>query len=222
MRCVKAKFLIQLAFSVRAFQISGGPGWLDSAQYDIAVKMQSSPGSDRTPEKDVAKLTDAERRASGERMRSMLQSLLAERFDLEVHRSTKELPVLMLKVAKRGSKLREKFSDVTGGMRPGNGFLAGTSVDIRFIAQTLSQILGRPILDQTGLTGKYDFDLKWAPDQSSPNDALGGQLPPLPSTDPDRPNIFTALEEQLGLRLDSGKGPVEVVVVDRVERPSEN
>jgi bla regulator protein blaR1 len=221
MQCVKAKFLIQVAYGVRDFQISGGPGWLDSAQYDIAVKT-ALPDANRTPAKDVTELTDAERRTAGARLRLMLQSLLAERFQLKVHRETKELPVLLLKIAKGGPKLTEKFSDISGGLRPGRGFLAGTATEIPFLAQTLSQMVGRPILDQTGLNGKYDFELKWTPDQSSPNGALGGALPPSPSTDPDRPDIFAALEEQLGLKLDSGKGPVQIVVLDRVERPSAN
>ncbi len=198
MQCVKPKFLIQLAYGVRDFQISGGPGWLDSAQYDIAVKT-ASPDANRPPGKDVTELTDSERRTAGARLRAMLQSLLAERFQLSVHRETKELPILVLKIARGGPKLTEKHSDVSGGLRPGRGFLAGTATEIPFLAQTLSQITGRPIQDQTGLTGKYDFELKWTPDQGSPNGALGGILAPSPSTDPDRPDIFAALEEQLGL-----------------------
>jgi uncharacterized protein (TIGR03435 family) len=222
MRCVKVKNLIGIAYGVRDFQISGSPGWLGSAQYDIAVKIELPANADRTPDKDIAALTDAERQIRGERLRLMLQSLLAERFQLTVHHETKELPVLVLKVAKGGPKLTEKFSDVSGGLKAGRGFLADTATDIPFFAQTLSQILGRPILDQTGLAGKYDFELKWTPDQSAPNDALGGQIPPVASTDPDRPDIFAALQEQLGLKLYTTRGAVEVVVVDHVERPSAN
>jgi uncharacterized protein (TIGR03435 family) len=222
MLCVKTKYLIQIAYGVRDFQISGGPGWLGSTQYDIAVKTESSLEANQTPDKNVVELTDAERRASGERLRSMLQSLLAERFQLKVHVETKELPVLVLKIAKGGAKLTEKFSDISGGLRPGRGFLAGTATGIPFLVQTLSRILGRPIQDQTGLIGKYDFELKWSPDQASPNGAFGGTLMSVPLTDGDHPNIFAALQEQLGLKLDSSKGPVDIVVVDLVERPSAN
>jgi uncharacterized protein (TIGR03435 family) len=224
MRCVKAKFLIQLAFNVRDFQISGGPSWLESTQYDIAAKIERSPKDSGVPEKNVSEFTDEERRTKGEVLRGMLQSLLAERFQLRMHRETKQLPVYSLTVAKSGPKLKSSgdSSNVSGGLRPGNGFLAGNQTGIPFLAQTLSQIVGRPILDRTNLTGKYDFELKWTPDQSSANSVVGGALPQLPATDPDRPNIFTALQEQLGLKLDSSKGPVEVIVVDYMDRPSAN
>jgi uncharacterized protein (TIGR03435 family) len=224
MRCVKAKFLIQRAFGVRDFQISGGPAWLESTQYDIAAKIEKSPKNSGVPEKNVSEFTDEERRTKGEVLRGMLQSLLAERFRLRMHRETKQLPVYLLAVAKGGAKLKSSgdFSNVSGGLRAGNGFLAGDNARIPFLSQTLSQIVGRPILDRTDLTGKYDFELKWTPDQSSANTALGEALPQLPTADPDLPNIFTALQEQLGLKLDSSKGPVEVIVVDYVERSSAN
>ena len=80
----------------------------------------------------------------------------------------------------------------------------------------------QPILDKTGLTGKYDFELRWTPDQSSPNNALGETLTQQTPVDPDQPNIFTALQEQIGLKLESGKGPVAVIVVDHIETPSAN
>jgi uncharacterized protein (TIGR03435 family) len=83
-------------------------------------------------------------------------------------------------------------------------------------------MVGRPILDRTGLSGKYDFELKWTPDQSSANNAVGGVAHPLAVADPDRPNIFTALQKQLGLNLESSKAPVTVIVVDHIETPSAN
>ena len=85
---------------------------------------------------------------------------------------------------------------------------------------TLSQIVVQSILDQTGLTGKYDFELRWTPDQSSPNNALGETLTQQAPVDRDQPNIFTALQEQIGLKLESGKGPVAVIVVDHIETAS--
>ena len=167
-------------------------------------------------------LTDDERRTNGQRLREMLRLLLADRFRLEVHNETREQLVLLLKVAKGGIKLKEIPSDISGALRPGRGFLAGTRTGIPFLAQTLSQIVDRPILDQTKLTGKYDFELRWTPDQSSANSALGEPLTPQSPVDSDRPNIFTALQEQMGLRLESGKGPVAFVVVDHIEMPSSN
>jgi bla regulator protein blaR1 len=222
LKCVKPKFLIQVAYNVRDFQVLRGPDWLSSAQYDIAAKTESSPVVSRDREKDVAELSDSERRIRGERLRAMLQSLLAERFQLKVHTETKELPALILKVAKGGPKLKaEPPSEISGGLRLGSGSLAGTQTDIPFLAQTLSQILARPVVDQTGLAGKYDFELQWTPDQSSPNGPLGEPLPSA-STDPNHPNIFTALQEQLGLKLDSSKTRVDVISVDQIQRPSPN
>jgi bla regulator protein blaR1 len=224
MRCVKAKFLLQTAFSVRDFQVIGGPNWLRSTQYDIAAKITGSSIDSGVPEKSVAELTDQERKSKGERLRAVLQSLLTDRFQLKQHSETKQLPVYLLEAAKGGPKLKvsANSSDVSGGLRLGTGFLAGTQTDVPFLARTLSQIVGRPISDRTGLSGKYDFELKWTPDQSSATNAVGGVAPPLAVSDPDRPNIFTALQEQLGLKLDPSKGPVTVIVVDHIETPSAN
>jgi uncharacterized protein (TIGR03435 family) len=224
MRCVKTKFLIQTAFGVRDFQIAGGPIWIGSTQYDIAAKTESSPNESGVSEKRINELTDEERQSKGDRLRAMLQSLLAERFQMRVRHEMKQLPVYLLVVANGGPKLKisTKSSDDSGGLRPGPGFLAGNRIGVPFLSQTLSQIVGRPILDRTGLSGKYDFELKWTPDQSSANGPLGGSAPPLTATDPDRANIFTALQEQLGLKLNSAKGPVEVIVLEDIEKPSAN
>ena len=117
-----------------------------------------------------------------------------------------------------------------GMMRMGRGLLSGSQTELAFLIQSLSQIMGRNILNQTGLTGKYDFELKWTPDQSTANGPLGGGIPGPPppgvsegpAPDPDGPTIFTALQEQLGLKLDSGKGPVEIIVIDHAAKPKEN
>ena len=111
---------------------------------------------------------------------------------------------------------------MSGGLKLGRGFLAGNRTDIPFLAQAVSQIVGRPILDHTGLSAKYDFELKWTPDQSSASNAVGGIALPLAVTDRDRPNIFTALQEQLGLKLDASKAPAPVIVVDHIETPTAN
>jgi len=111
-------------------------------------------------------------------------------------------------------------------MRLGRGLLNGQGVDLGFLAGSLSNQLGRPVIDKTGLTGKYDFELKWTPDPGQPAAMPFGPPPPgvelPPPPDPKGPSIFTALQEQLGLRLESQKAPVDILVIDRAEKPSEN
>lgn len=218
LKCVKVRYLIQSAYGVRDFQVRGGPKWIGSTQYDIAVKMASPAGA----EKSIGELTDSERRTKGNQLKAMLQTLLAARFQLKVHRETKQSPVLLLNVMKGGSRIKEQSGDISGGLNVGTGFLAGERTGISFLVQALSQITGRPVVDQTGMTGKYNFELKWTPDQSAPNNVMGELVQSAGAPDPDRPPLFAALQEQLGLRLSSGRGPVEMVVVDRVEQPAAN
>lgn len=222
MNCVTLKYLVQIAYGVRDFQIAGAP-WMESTRYDIIAKAAPIPED----AKDVASRTDAERMTIAAVLRARLQPLLADRFQLEVHREKKESPVYFLRQARGGSKLTAtgEGTHVSGGLRVGRGLLAGSMTRMSFLAQTLSQIMGRPVLDQTGLTDKYDFELRWTPDQSSANSALGGQLPVRPDAQPadqNIPTIFTALQEQLGLKLESGRAPVDVIVIDRAEKASAN
>jgi bla regulator protein blaR1 len=228
MTCVTLKLMIQIAYGVNEFQVAGGPEWLGSSRWNIAAKA-ANPVHDPAEEKDISTLTDQERKTNLEKLRAMVQALLTERFQLQTHRETKQLPMYSLTVARGGPKLKSNdnvASPDAGGLRPGRGYLAGTQVGMSFVVQTLSQIMGRPIEDRTGLKGKYDFELKWTPDQGSANSASGGALPPsqadAAATDPNATTIFTALQEQLGLKLDSGKAPVEVVVVDHVEKALAN
>jgi len=178
--------LIAYAYDVRDFQVSGGPSWLGSDQYNIVAK----------PQGDV----------SNQNILEMARNLLAERFNLKLHRESKELSVLALTVAKGGPRLQS--SEGTGPeIRGGKGRLILRNVTIgMFAAQLAGRVLGRPVLDRTGITGEFDITLEWAPDES-PN--LG-------------PSIFTAIQEKLGLKLESQKGTVEVLVIDHVERPTPN
>ena len=234
---VTAKLLIGQAYDVRDFQISGGPGWMTSDHYDIVAKPESSSASDSLSP-DPRKVTDDQMKTFQEQMRLRLQALLADRFQLKIHRETKELPVYALVLGKGGSKLQESKegpagpNDIKGpdrargrGMRMGIGQLSGQMVQMPFVVQVLSQQLGRPVIDKTGLKGTYDFTLKWTPDQSQSGGPFG-DLPPgvkaPPPPDPNGPSIFTAVQEQLGLRLESQKGPVEILAIDHVEKPSEN
>jgi uncharacterized protein (TIGR03435 family) len=221
------KEMIVMAWRIQPFQISGGPGWMDSAHYDISAK----------PE-DNAKRSDVP---------LMLQSLLADRFQLMTHRETKELPIYALVVANKDGKLGPRLTaskegsctppDPTkapplpepgkpqtlgcGGMMMGPDRVAGGSIPLTDLIPMLSRILGRTVVDKTGLTGKFDISMEWTPDESQAVQFAPGGLRPPPS-DTTGPSIITALQEQLGLKLESQKGPVEMFVIDHVERPSEN
>jgi uncharacterized protein (TIGR03435 family) len=231
------KMLITLAYNVRDFQISAGPSWLGTDKYDIDAKEPDGLAE------ELSKLSPDQRR---EKMGLLVQSLLAERFGLKVSRGTKELPVYALVVAKNGPKIQQakpgdtypngiKTPDgrVLGhggmmGLMPGQ--LIGQGVPLAILVQSLSQQLGRTVLDQTGLKGNYDFTLKWTPDPSMggtggmmvapPGGGPAPDAPPPP--DPNGPSIFTAVQEQLGLKLQSTKGPVEIIVIEHVEKPSED
>jgi uncharacterized protein (TIGR03435 family) len=215
------RILLTLAFDVRDFQISGGPGWIGSERYDINAKAERSASSESVPE-DPRKMTDDQRKTNQEQMRQRLQALLAERFQLAIHRETKEAPVYALVVGKNGPKLQESKE---GGPRlmMGRGQLNGQGALMEMVATVLSNQLGRPVLDKTGLKGKYDFKLEFTPDPGQAAGPFGGPGPDAPPPpDPNGPSIFAAIQEQLGLRLDSQKGPAEMIVIDRVERASAN
>jgi uncharacterized protein (TIGR03435 family) len=223
---VSMKLLIQTAYGIRQDLISGGPGWLESAGYDFDAKVAGP---------DV----DALKKLTPEQRRSMLQPALADRFKLKVHTETKQLPVYEIVLAKGGSKLKEATAGDTyangikgpdgvgrgGMMRFGPGQLTAQAVPMTSLTNMLSQQLHRTVLDKTGLTGKYDLELNWTPDQGADPMFKGpegssqrGEAAP----DTSGPSIFTALQEQLGLKLQSAKGPVETLVIDHVEMLSEN
>jgi uncharacterized protein (TIGR03435 family) len=223
---VSLKMLIQSAYGIREDLISGAPSWADSARFDIDAKVAGS---------DV----DALKKLTPEQRRLILQPLLADCFKLKIHTETKQLPVYELVVAKGGSKLKEATPGDTyangikgpdgvgrgGMMRVGRGQLNAQAVPMTSLANMLSQQLHRTVLDKTGLTGKYDIELNWTPDQGPDPMFKGPEGAPQRSDsapDASGPSIFTALQEQLGLRLQSAKGPVETIVIDHVEMPSEN
>jgi uncharacterized protein (TIGR03435 family) len=190
-------FLIQYAYGIKDFQLSGGPGWMDSDKFDI----------DATGEK-----------ADDRQFPQMMRSLLTDRFQLKFHRDTRTLPVFDLVVTKDGPKFKHATDTEVAGTRGGGGQITVSKGTLANLASLLSNILGRKVIDKTGLAGDYDMTLKWTPDDYQP--------PPLkpngPPPDPNSPSIFTAVQEQLGLKLESSKGPVEVIVVDSVQKPSEN
>jgi uncharacterized protein (TIGR03435 family) len=184
---ITTKSLIAYAYDVRDFQVSGGPNWVGSEEYDIVAK------------------PDGE--ASNERILAMARGLLAERFNLRLRHESKEMPVFALVVAKGGPRLQPSVG--TGGpeIRGGGGRLVARNVTMGLLAvQLAGRVLGRPVLDRTGIAGEFDVNLVWTPDES-----LGVG-----------PSIFAALQEQLGLKLESQKGAVNMLIVDHVERPSPN
>jgi uncharacterized protein (TIGR03435 family) len=223
---IPLKLFVASAYGIKQEQISGAPSWVESARYDIQAKVAGS---------DVAAL----RRLSMGGRNSMLQQVLTDRFKLKVHRGQQELPVYELVIAKKGPKLKEAIPGDTyangikgpdGVARAGMmwmipGQLTGQAIPISNLARLLSRQLGLTIVDKTGLTGKYDIKLQWDPEESrGPMFAgpQGGNQEAAPPPDASGPSIFTALREQLGLRLQSTKGPVETLVIDHIERPSEN
>jgi uncharacterized protein (TIGR03435 family) len=235
---ITLKFLIRLAYDVQDFQISGGPPWINSDRYNIEAK------ADGPPEGDMRRMTEEQRQADMKRRRLMVQALLADRFKLTLHNESKEGPIYALVVAKNGPKIKELPPQAPappddpkdtpdkpdpkhmgrGGMRMGRGELTGSGVKLSFLANALSDQVGHKVVDKTGLTGDYDFELKWTPDESQGPGFKGpggpGDGPPPP--DPNGPTIFTAVQEQLGLKLESQKGPVDVLVIDHAEKATEN
>ncbi len=219
---VTVKMLIMQAYHLRDFQLAGGPAWISSKRYDISAKPPAAgvdfPG-------DATKATDQQRDTFRQQRQAMVRALLADRFKLKVHTETKSLPIYVLTVAKDGPKfINVRVSDPNlkpGMMQFHDGTISAVQITTDYLAQTLASTLDRLIVDKTALDGKYDIELKWTPDRASPAPGDTGRTPPATGGQ-DAPGLFTALREQLGLRLDSAKGPVEVVVVDSVELPTEN
>ena len=233
-RFVTINQLIQRAYAAESYQISGAPDWLNSERYDIDAKFDSSTAD------ELQKLSPGDRTLARQHM---LQTILAERFNLTIHRENKELQTYSLIIAKNGPKLHEvKLDDAdpskpTVGPAPGTaqmtvggagGQMRGFASGLTTLAAMLTNYLHRPVIDRTGLTERYDFTLRWTPDEnqaqgSSGAQATAGSANGLPSSDPTGgASLFTAIQEQLGLKLESAKGPVEIIVIDKIERPSGN
>jgi uncharacterized protein (TIGR03435 family) len=233
---VTAKMLIATAYDMKEFQISGGPGWINSERWDIDAKLEDSLAE------QLRKLPREQQQAE---TALMLRSLLIDRFALEVKRETKEGNVLALVVAKGGPKLKEVAPpDPTAApgppptpaapgelptpapgqsfmmMRSGLATLSANAQPISRLVSMLSMQTGQQVVDQTGLKGTYQYTLQFTPQMG-----MGGM--PLPaeeqgSSNSDTASIFTALEEQLGLKLESTKGPVETITIDHIEEPAAN
>ena len=208
---INTRLLMTEAFGIRDFQITNAPGWTNDDRYDVNAKAESSVD-----------------RISPEWLRPMLKALLEERFQLKYHQETRELPVYSLVVAKSGSKLTPSESKQPGPqMRMGRGQVNAKGANMAMIARMISQQMGRDVIDKTGLTSTYDINLEWTPEPGQgggPGAGPGGPPPlgALPPADSTGPTLVTALQEQLGLRLESSKGPVMIIVVDSIAKPTEN
>jgi uncharacterized protein (TIGR03435 family) len=237
---VTLKMLIGAAYGTPQplpdFQITGGPKWLDSDRFDIVAKAEGDPqpGPNGPPPE----------------MFLMIRSLLVERFQLDVHREGREMPIFALLLArsdgKLGPQLHPSSTDCAAlmasmrarggppappppgerlpcGMRMFPGNLSGGGSTMAQLTNVLARFVNRTVVDRTGLAGAFDLDLQWTPDQmpQGRGDPPPG-LPPLPAIDPNGPSIFTAVQEQLGLKLESTKAQVDMLVIDRAEHPTED
>jgi uncharacterized protein (TIGR03435 family) len=201
--------LINLAYWLHPKQVTGGPAWTESQKYDMAGK------------------PDVPGQPSVDQMKMMIQKLLTDRFQLKFHFEKTDLSVYAIRIAKTGSKITRSQDDSKG--LPGWYFgRTGSGTTLTFRNSPISQVsailqnwLDKPVVDQSGLSEKYDFTLTFTPDAAL-TALLGG--PPLPAADnPDAaPDLFAAFQQQLGLKLESTKAPVDVMVIDKVEKPSEN
>jgi uncharacterized protein (TIGR03435 family) len=236
---VTPRLLIRNAYQLQDFQITGGPGWLASDHFDVNAKVPDEfrdlppmrPGSGPGP------------------LQLMIRALLADRFKLVTHHETKESAIYALILArsdgKLGPGLKKSETDceaffaagrrrggpmpppappqpgetIPCGVRIGPGTLAMGGSPLSQFANSLGMFAGRIVLDRTGLAGNYDVTLSWTPDQM-PQRPPGA--PDLPPVDPNGPSLFTAVQEQLGLKLDSQRGPVDTLVIERAEKPVED
>jgi uncharacterized protein (TIGR03435 family) len=217
--------LIRVAYRLETFRILGGPDWMDADRFDIQARAAMDVPRDQ--------------------MLLMLQSLLTERFRLAAHKETRDLPIYELVVNRRdgktGTRLRpaspgtctdrgQQPVGVPAGQLPSCGVLlagpdrmSGRRVSLALLATQLSARVSRVVVDRTGRAEMFDLDLEWTPDDAERAAVAaltpGGGPPPV---DPDRPGIFTALDEQLGLKLEPARGPIEILVIAGAERPVEN
>lgn len=209
---IPLKALMTFAYSVREQQLSGYPEWTGELRFDINARpdriVPVGPGGDAT-------------------LRLMVQALLSDRFHLELHREKREVSGYALILAKNGPKLTLSAQDAMGpNITTGAGQIGAGKVKINALARVLSDQLGQAVVDQTGLTGDYDLKLEFTPELLSAAtlsaDFQKTEDAGNPVARPNNITIFAALQEQLGLRLTSRKVPIEVLVIDHVDRPPEN
>ena len=201
--------LINLAYWLHPKQLTGGPAWTESEKFDMAGK------------------PDAPGQPNVDQMKMMIQKLLADRFQLKFHFEKRELSAYAVRIAKTGAKITKSQDDPKG--LPGWNFGRNASgMTMTFRNSPMSQFtavlqnsMDKPVVDQSGLSERYDFTLTFTPDPAQAA-LLGGPPPPAADNPDAAPDLFTAFQQQLGLKLESTKAPVDVMVIDKVEKPSEN
>lgn len=210
---VPLKMLIQFAYEIPESRILDAPGWIGATKFDIDAK------ADSAVDDQLRVFSSNEGKAQ---KRLMLQALLADRFKLRAHTEARELPMYALVVAKNGPKFLESKANGTT-IDGGNGRIQvqGGENSVALLAEQLANSLGRPVVDETGIQGRYNIILKWAPNDDATLRPEGTGVGPA-ALDSPGPSLFTAIQEQLGLKLVPRKGPVQVLVVDHIEAPSAN
>jgi uncharacterized protein (TIGR03435 family) len=198
--------LIIVAYQTRRIQMQGGPGWLDVNRFDVAAKADDVAGP-----------------IKGEQFRAMIQTMLEDRFKLALHRETKELSAYALVVEKNGHKLQKAKDDEQPLFAPGKlGQMAFRKMPVVALVNTVSNILQTPVVDRTGLEGLFDYTLEPAPpdpnQMRAPGAAAGSPATAYNFGDA----VVAAMQDQLGLRLEKQKAPLEIIVIDHAEPPTEN
>jgi uncharacterized protein (TIGR03435 family) len=200
------KLLIAAAYDLNPKAIAGGPGWIESDHYDILA------------------ITPGDVRPNREQQMAMLRTLLSDRFKLTFHREQKVFSIYELEVAKSGPKLKQSTAPTNdpaaliSTVYPQRIVLPARNATMAEFTSLLQRaVLDRPVVDKTSLSGRYDFTLEWAPDETQ----FGGEVPKAPGDAPSPP-FFSAIQQQLGLKLEATRGPIEAFAVEQVERPSAN
>ena len=198
--------LMTFAYDLNVHQIVGAPGWFSTERFDITGK----PEGEGQPTQDQTRI--------------MLRKLLADRFQLVAHRDRQELPVYTLNLAKGGSKLSktEKQDGALSVVLPRPGTLAMSNASMADLCKVYGGLLDRPCVDQTGLSGRYEFSLVWTPDRPQAPPAANPNALATPDNGDAFPDLFASTQQQLGLKLDAAKLRIEVLVIDKVEKPSDN
>lgn len=210
---VTVRTLIQWAYDVGDTQLTGGPSWMRDERFDIRAKTEQAEGPD-----DIDQAPDAEQKTAHERLKERARSLLAERFQLRVHIEKGEQSAYLLTVGRNGHKM-EPTAD-KGGITRNLGMLQGKGSTMEMLAKVLGMTLGRPVVDHTGLDGRFKFQLEYA--EEGGGKGKDGAPVAGSAADPSGPSIFAAIQDQLGLKLEGQRVPVDVIVIDRLEKPSEN
>ena len=215
---VTAKRIIATAYDLQDFQISGGPAWINTDRFDINAKVDDAL---------FEQLQKLPQKLHEQQTKLMLQSLLADRFKLQITRNTAQLSVLVLEVASGGPKLTDSglksATPPSGNLEgsvwtslglAGQDSIEGKATTVDNFAESLSRVLGRKVINETGLRGNYNFKIAFVNDAQAASDSDAGDL--------SGPSIFTVLQQQLGLRLKRGRGPVDTIAIANIERPDRN